>query len=52
VLVGSTVGAALPIIGRKLGFDPAVLSAPLITTVADTLGLLIYFKAAQTILGL
>ncbi|MDQ7794826.1 MAG: magnesium transporter [bacterium] len=52
VLVGSTVGAALPIIGRRLGFDPAVLSAPLITTIADTLGLLIYFWAARMILGL
>lgn len=52
VIVGTTVGAGLPLIGERLGIDPAVFSAPLITTVADGLGLLIYFKVAVWLMGL
>jgi magnesium transporter len=47
VVVGSTLGAAFPLIGRRLGFDPAVFSAPLITTIVDAGGLLIYFQVAR-----
>jgi magnesium transporter len=35
-----------------VGIDPAVLSAPLITTLVDTTGLVIYFTVAKTILGI
>jgi magnesium transporter len=52
VLISSTIGAALPIIGQKFGADPAVFSAPLITTIADGVGLLIYFEMARLIMGL
>ncbi len=52
VLVASIVGALLPLVAQRLGFDPAVFSSPIITTVADAVGLLIYFKIARTILGL
>lgn len=52
VMVGTTVGAALPLIGKRLGIDPAVFSAPLITTVADGLGLFIYFKVAVFLMNL
>lgn len=52
VTVSSTFGAVMPIIGKKLGLDPAVFSAPMITTVADALGLVIYFQFARLILGL
>lgn len=52
VVVSSTIGAALPIIGQKFGLDPAVFSAPLITTIADGIGLLIYFEMARLIMGL
>lgn len=52
VMVGTTVGAALPLIGKRFGVDPAVFSAPLITTVADGLGLFIYFKVAVWLMGL
>lgn len=52
VLVGATFGAALPIVGRRLGFDPAVFSSPLITTAVDAAGLIIYFQMARLILGL
>jgi magnesium transporter len=52
LVVSSTIGAALPIIGTKFGVDPAVFSAPLITTVVDATGLLIYFKIASMVLKL
>ncbi len=52
LIVSSTVGAALPLIGAKFGLDPAVFSAPLITTVVDATGLLIYFKVACSLLKL
>ncbi len=50
VTVSSTVGAAIPIVGRKVGVDPAVLSAPVITTIIDSAGLFIYFEFARRIL--
>lgn len=52
VVVGSILGAAFPLIGRRLGFDPAVFSAPLITTIVDATGLLIYFQVARLVMGL
>lgn len=52
VTVSSTIGAAMPIIGKRLGLDPAVFSAPMITTVVDTLGLLIYFQFARIFLSM
>lgn len=52
VLVGSVLGAAFPLIGRRLGLDPAVFSAPLITTIVDATGLVIYFQVARLMLGL
>jgi magnesium transporter len=52
VTLGSTVGAALPIIFRKLGFDPAVSSAPFIASMVDVLGLVIYFNVAIAVLKL
>lgn len=47
----SVAGAALPFVARRLGIDPAVVSAPLITTLVDASGLLIYFGFAKLILG-
>lgn len=52
VITGSTIGAGLPLIGRRLGFDPALFSAPVITTVADVVGLVIYFQTARAVMGL
>ncbi|MEW5784082.1 MAG: magnesium transporter [Bacillota bacterium] len=52
VTVSSTFGALMPIIGKRLGLDPAVFSAPMITTVVDALGLIIYFQIARMVLGL
>lgn len=52
VLVGSLIGMALPFILNKLNFDPATASTPLITTIADVSGVLIYFGIATAVLGL
>jgi magnesium transporter len=50
VLFGSVVGAMLPFILRRLGFDPAVSSAPFVATLVDVTGLIIYFTVAFTVL--
>jgi len=47
----TTVGALIPIAAQRFGVDPAVLSAPLITTLVDATGLIIYFTIAKAILG-
>lgn len=52
ITVSSTLGAIMPIVGKKLGLDPAVFSSPLITTLADAVGLLIYFQFARLLMGL
>lgn len=52
VMVGSLVGILLPFLLKRLGWDPAVASAPLVTTIADAGGVLIYFGIAATFLTL
>jgi len=46
----TTVGALIPLVAERFGVDPAVLSAPLITTLVDATGLVIYFTIAKLIL--
>jgi len=46
------VGSALPLIARRVGVDPAVMSAPFITTLVDASGLIVYFLVARAVLGL
>jgi magnesium transporter len=48
----TTVGSIIPIAAERLGVDSAVLSAPLIATLVDATGLIIYFRVAKVILGL
>lgn len=50
VIVGSTIGMLLPFVLTKLRLDPASASAPLITTICDGLGVLIYFFIASQLL--
>ncbi len=50
VLFGSVVGAMLPFLLRRLGFDPAASSAPFVATLVDVTGLVIYFTIASMIL--
>ena len=46
----NTIGSLVPLLARKLGIDPAVVSAPLITTLVDATGLMIYFGIAILLL--
>ena len=50
VLVAKIVGCSLPLFAKKLGFDPAVMASPFITTIVDALSLLVYFGIASAIL--
>lgn len=51
VLAGSMIGMSLPFLLSRLKLDPASASAPLITSIADLVGVLLYFYIAVTILG-
>jgi magnesium transporter len=51
VIVGNSVGMALPFLLAKLKLDPATASGPLVTTLADATGLAIYFSMATAIIG-
>ncbi|MBO4734002.1 MAG: magnesium transporter [Clostridia bacterium] len=52
ILVAKIIGCSLPILAKKVGFDPAVMASPLITTIVDAISLMIYFFMATAILGL
>ena len=52
VFVAKAVGCTLPMVAKKLGFDPAVMASPFITTIVDALSLLVYFGIAKALLGL
>ncbi|HEX8551746.1 MAG TPA: magnesium transporter [Abditibacteriaceae bacterium] len=52
VMWASIVGSLLPLAAKRLGFDPAVMSAPFITTLVDATGLFVYFSIARTFLHL
>ncbi len=52
VICAKTVGCVLPMLAEKLGFDPAVMASPFISTVVDALSLLIYFQFARFLLGI
>ncbi len=49
--LAATAGAALPLLFARLGLDPALMSAPFITTATDVAGVFIYLKTAQLLLG-
>lgn len=51
VFIAKVVGCILPLVAKKLGFDPAVMASPFITTIVDAISLIIYFKISQQILG-
>ena len=52
IVVAKLVGCTLPMLAKKIGFDPAVMASPFITTIVDALSLLIYFTIATHILNL
>lgn len=49
--LASVVGATMPLLARRVGVDPAVVSAPFVTTIVDATGLLVYFLIAKAIMG-
>ena len=52
VCAAKSIGSFLPIIAKKLGFDPTVMAGPFITTLVDAISLFVYFAIATSILGL
>ena len=50
VMVAELIGCTLPIIAKRLGFDPAVMASPFITTIVDAVSLLLYFGIASVLL--
>lgn len=52
VILAKVVGCVLPLFTEKLGFDPAVMASPFITTIVDALSLMIYMNFATLLLGL
>ncbi len=50
IIIAKSIGGLLPIAAKKLNMDPAIMAAPLITTIVDTLSLLVYFFFVQEIL--
>lgn len=52
VFVAKIVGCSLPMLAKKIGFDPAVMASPFITTIVDALSLIIYFRFASLLLGI
>ncbi|MBQ0100816.1 MAG: magnesium transporter [Lachnospiraceae bacterium] len=50
VILAKSIGCILPMVAKKLNFDPAVMASPFITTIVDALSLLVYFGIASAIL--
>lgn len=52
VVIGSVIGMSLPFLLSRLKLDPATASTPLVTTIADAVGVVVYFALATTLLGI
>ena len=52
VVIAKLIGGSLPILAKRIGFDPAVMASPFITTIVDALSLMVYFKIAGVFLKL
>jgi Mg2+ transporter (mgtE) len=52
MLVGKTTGAALPMLAKAVGIDPALMSSPLITTIVDILAVVVFFSLSQAVFSL
>lgn len=52
VVIAKFVGCTLPMLAKRVGFDPAVMASPFITTIVDAISLLVYFKIASVLLGI
>lgn len=52
VLAAKIIGCSMPILAKKLGFDPAVMASPFITTIVDAISLVVYFGISSAILNI
>ena len=52
VMFAKLVGCSLPMLAKKIGFDPAVMASPFITTIVDAISLIAYFNIARLLLGI
>ncbi len=52
VTMAKCIGCILPLIAKKIGLDPAIMAAPLITTILDTCTILVYFNIVTTVFAL
>lgn len=52
LMLAKIIGCSLPILAKKIGFDPAVMASPFITTIVDAISLFAYFKIATLLLGI
>ena len=52
IVVAKFIGCTLPLLAKKIGFDPAVMASPFITTIVDALALLLYFNVSRLLLGI
>lgn len=50
VIAAKLIGCVLPLLAKKMGFDPAVMASPFITTLVDAISLLVYFGIAKAFL--
>jgi len=52
IILAKIAGCCLPLLAKKIGLDPAIMAAPLITTLVDTCSILIYFNIATHLFSL
>lgn len=52
IIVSKFIGCTLPLLAKRIGFDPAVMASPFITTIVDALALLLYFNVSKLLLGI
>ena len=50
VLIAKVIGCVLPLTAEHIGFDPAVMASPFITTIVDAISLTVYFSIAKVVL--
>ncbi len=50
IITAKIIGSSLPLLAKKIGFDPAVMASPFITTLVDAISLLLYFFISMLLL--
>jgi len=51
IIVAKIIGSTLPLLAKKIGFDPAVMASPFITTLVDAIALVMYFLVSSILIG-